>query len=289
MTRVEPSLQAAFVEYGGNRHGFLAFSEIHPDYYQIPVADRQALLRAEAEAAEAEDEEEEEERRGGRRRRRGRNRGGDRHQSRASGEEAGDDEASSEASSDDASHDAHGGDGEHAEAFHEDEAAGEADDHASDDHSSDDHAGDEASSSMAHEAGGDVLGIIPTFLVGVERALETVEHIIVDNMHERKMLMFQRSDSFVVLPGGIGTLEEVVELLSWRRLDLHAKPVVFYNPRGFWDPLFALFKHTVDERLTPPDFMEAWVSVTEADQVVPALLGQAREPFPSEAAVGRRG
>ena len=57
VTRVEPSLQAAFVEYGGNRHGFLAFSEIHPDYYQIPVADRQALLRAEAEAAEAEDDE----------------------------------------------------------------------------------------------------------------------------------------------------------------------------------------------------------------------------------------
>ena len=74
VTRVEPSLQAAFVEYGGNRHGFLAFSEIHPDYYQIPVADRQALLRAEAEDAASEDEEENEERseRGrGRRRRRG--------------------------------------------------------------------------------------------------------------------------------------------------------------------------------------------------------------------------
>jgi ribonuclease E len=56
VTRVEPSLQAAFVEYGGNRHGFLAFSEIHPDYYQIPVADRQELLRAEAEAAAAEDD-----------------------------------------------------------------------------------------------------------------------------------------------------------------------------------------------------------------------------------------
>jgi ribonuclease E len=75
VTRVEPSLQAAFVEYGGNRHGFLAFNEIHPDYYQIPVADRQALLRAEAEAAEAEDSEEENEERAdrsrGRRRRRG--------------------------------------------------------------------------------------------------------------------------------------------------------------------------------------------------------------------------
>lgn len=141
----------------------------------------------------------------------------------------------------------------------------------------------------AHKAGGEVLGIIPTFLVGKERALDVVEHIIVDNMHERKMLMFQRSDSFVILPGGIGTLEEVVELLSWRRLDLHAKPVVFYNPRGFWEPLFRLFQHTVDEKLTPPDFMDAWVSVETVDEVVPALLGQGREPFPSEAAVGRRG
>ncbi|RUV46885.1 S1 RNA-binding domain-containing protein, partial [Mesorhizobium sp. M7A.F.Ca.MR.228.00.0.0] len=78
VTRVEPSLQAAFVEYGGNRHGFLAFSEIHPDYYQIPVADRQALLRAEAQ--EAEDEENEDgdgdDRQSRDRGRRGRRRGG---------------------------------------------------------------------------------------------------------------------------------------------------------------------------------------------------------------------
>src|SRR5579863_802955 len=60
----------------------------------------------------------------------------------------------------------------------------------------------------AHEAGGQVLGIIPEFLVGRERALETIEHIVVGNMHERKMLMFERSDAFVVLPGGVGTLEE---------------------------------------------------------------------------------
>ena len=86
VTRVEPSLQAAFVEYGGNRHGFLAFSEIHPDYYQIPVADRQALLRAEAAEAEEEDDENgdgedrQDRNRGGRRRRRGgknRDRNGD--------------------------------------------------------------------------------------------------------------------------------------------------------------------------------------------------------------------
>ena len=95
VTRVEPSLQAAFVEYGGNRHGFLAFSEIHPDYYQIPVADRQALLRAEAEAAKEEDDEEDEPRQernratGGRRRRRGRRpRNGDAEKAEASGGEA---------------------------------------------------------------------------------------------------------------------------------------------------------------------------------------------------------
>ena len=74
VTRVEPSLQAAFVEYGGNRHGFLAFSEIHPDYYQIPMADRQALLRAEAQEAEDEDEDDDGEERGRNRRRRGRDR-----------------------------------------------------------------------------------------------------------------------------------------------------------------------------------------------------------------------
>ena len=126
----------------------------------------------------------------------------------------------------------------------------------------------------AQEAGGRVLGIIPDFLIGKERALETVEHIVVTSMHERKMIMFDRSDAFVVLPGGIGTLEEIVELLSWRRLDLHAKPVVFYNPRGFWDPLFRLFQHTVDEKLTPPAFMDSWISVERIEDVVPALRGE---------------
>jgi len=119
-----------------------------------------------------------------------------------------------------------------------------------------------------------VLGIIPNFLIGKERALETVEHIVVTSMHERKMIMFDRSDGFVVLPGGIGTLEEIVELLSWRRLDLHAKPVVFYNPRGFWEPLFKLFQHTVDEKLTPAEFMGSWISVERAEDIVPTLLGE---------------
>ena len=129
-----------------------------------------------------------------------------------------------------------------------------------------------ATARAAHQAGGRVLGIIPDFLLSKERVLEEVEHVIVSNMHERKMMMFERSDSFVILPGGIGTLEEVVELLSWRRLDLHAKPVVFYNPRNFWRPLFETFQMTVDEKLTPEGFMDSFVSVERIEDVVPAVL-----------------
>jgi len=129
-----------------------------------------------------------------------------------------------------------------------------------------------ATARAAHEAGGKVLGIIPDFLVGKERALETVEHVVVTSMHQRKQMFFEESDGFVILPGGIGTLEEVIELLSWRRLDLHALPVVFYNPDNFWQPLFDLFQHTVDAKLTPPEFMGAWTVVDQVEEIVPALL-----------------
>ena len=124
----------------------------------------------------------------------------------------------------------------------------------------------------AHAAGGAVLGIIPSFLRGREQPFDDVETVIVDTMHERKMMMFERSDAFVVLPGGIGTLEEIVELLSWRRLDLHQKPIVFHNPRGFWDPLFALIRHTIDQGLTPPSLAQAWRAVERAEDVTPALM-----------------
>lgn len=133
-----------------------------------------------------------------------------------------------------------------------------------------------AAARAAHEAGGKVLGIMPEFLRGREMLFDDVETIVVSNMHERKMIMFEQSDAFVVMPGGIGTLEEIVELLSWRRLDLHAKPVVFANLDGFWNPLFELFEHTIEARLTPPTFRDAWISVDTVEQVVPALLRPAR-------------
>ena len=144
-----------------------------------------------------------------------------------------------------------------------------------------------ATARAAHEAGGEVLGIIPNFLIGKERALETVEHVVVNNMHERKMLMYERSDAFVILPGGIGTLEEVVELLSWRRLDLHSSPVVFWNPNGFWTTLFALFQHTVDEKLTPPEFMNAWTTVERIEDVIPTLQAMPVPAAGSAATIAR--
>jgi len=83
--------------------------------------------------------------------------------------------------------------------------------------------------------------------------------------------MFEAADAFVVLPGGIGTLEEVIELLSWRRLGLHAKPIVFYNPNGFWNSLFDLFAAFVDRRLAPDWFDDCWRAVETVEQILPAL------------------
>ncbi len=95
-------------------------------------------------------------------------------------------------------------------------------------------------------------------------------------MHARKMMMFEAADGFVILPGGIGTLEEVVEILSWRRLDLHAKPTVFYNPKNFWGPLFDLFAHTIAQNLTPPSFDQAWAVVDTIEEIIPALRANLR-------------
>ena len=97
-----------------------------------------------------------------------------------------------------------------------------------------------ASANSAHLAGGDVLGIMPKFLLSKERIFDLVEHRIVDTMHERKQMMFEESDAFIVLPGGIGTLEEAVEMLSWARLGLHSKPMAFLDVDGFWSPFFEL-------------------------------------------------
>ena len=131
-----------------------------------------------------------------------------------------------------------------------------------------------------HQAGGKVLGIMPEFLRQPEALYEDVETIVVTSMHERKLMMFDESDAFVVLPGGVGTLEEIVELLSWRRLELHRKPIVFYNPDGFWEPLFSLLQHTVDMGLTPAAVMSTWRAPTTVDGILPAVAEMAAQDGP---------
>ncbi|SFL61747.1 TIGR00730 family Rossman fold protein [Methylorubrum salsuginis] len=96
----------------------------------------------------------------------------------------------------------------------------------------------------ALDAGGHVTGIIPDFLKSRERMLDAIqETIVVSDMHTRKKLMFDRADAFVALPGGIGTLEELVEQMTWAQLGQHAKPILLLSVNGFWDPLITLLDH----------------------------------------------
>ena len=101
-----------------------------------------------------------------------------------------------------------------------------------------------AVASAVLDHGGAVTGIIPDFLRRSENALSRVQEMIVTpDMHERKRLMFERSDAFVALPGGIGTLEELVEQLTWKQLGRHEKPVLLANIDHFWEPLLSLLSH----------------------------------------------
>jgi uncharacterized protein (TIGR00730 family) len=122
-----------------------------------------------------------------------------------------------------------------------------------------------------HAAGGDVLGVMPRFLARREIVLDEVPHRMVDTMHQRKQIMFEESDGFVVLPGGIGTLEEAVETLSWRRLELHKKPVVFLCEDDFWDPFFHLVQHTIDAKLTPANFLDAVLKANSVEGALDAI------------------
>jgi uncharacterized protein (TIGR00730 family) len=128
-----------------------------------------------------------------------------------------------------------------------------------------------AAARAAVDAGGQVLGVIPEFLCLPEVVYEAAETRIVSSMHERKAVMFAEADGFVVLPGGIGTIEEIIEILSWARLGLHAKPVVFLNLEGFWNPLFDLIAHTIDQGFTPRSFDRAWTAVETVEDILPTL------------------
>jgi uncharacterized protein (TIGR00730 family) len=132
--------------------------------------------------------------------------------------------------------------------------------------------------------GGYVTGIIPEFLRRRENMLEDVqETIVVPDMHTRKQAMFERADAFVALPGGIGTLEELVEQMTWAQLGRHAKPILLLNTAGFWKPLLTLFAHMRTHGFIRPGLELNYLVADRVDEVLPMLADAARRRVgPSE-------
>jgi uncharacterized protein (TIGR00730 family) len=131
-----------------------------------------------------------------------------------------------------------------------------------------------AKSTLDH--GGSVTGIIPEFLTARENALSSIQEMIVTpDMHERKRLMFERSDAFVALPGGIGTLEELVEQLTWQQLGRHSKPVLLANIDGFWEPLLALLAHMRATQFIRPTLTVDILKAERVEDILPRLRAAA--------------
>ncbi|ABE39308.1 TIGR00730 family Rossman fold protein [Rhodopseudomonas pseudopalustris] len=124
--------------------------------------------------------------------------------------------------------------------------------------------------------GGTVTGIIPGFLRTKEIALDRVQELIVtDDMHERKRLMFERSDAFVALPGGIGTLEELVEQMTWQQLGRHTKPILIANIDGFWDPLLGLLTHMTETAFIRASLSVKVLTANSVSEILPKLRAAA--------------
>lgn len=132
-------------------------------------------------------------------------------------------------------------------------------------------------------AGGEVIGVIPEQLLGWEVAHQGLSRLeVVANMHERKARMFDLSDTFVALPGGFGTLDEMFEMLTWRQLGLGDKPCAFLNVDGFYDPLIAMLDRMVEERFLRADHRcDLWHG-----EDIDALLAWMRDYRPAHATKG---
>jgi uncharacterized protein (TIGR00730 family) len=139
----------------------------------------------------------------------------------------------------------------------------------------------------AMRAGGPVTGIIPRFLItkeATENALQRLDELLVtDNMHQRKHKMFEKSDAFVALPGGIGTVEEIVEIMTWAQLGHHRKPIVFANVDGFWNPMLEMLDHMRAEGFIHTGHLVRPLVVDDPHRIVPAILiDAAADGVPSE-------
>ena len=125
--------------------------------------------------------------------------------------------------------------------------------------------------------GGYVTGIIPDFLKSREKMLDDVqETIVVPDMHTRKRLMFDKADAFVALPGGIGTLEELVEQMTWSQLGQHTKPILMLSVNGFWKPLLGLLAHMREQGFIRPGLELNYLVAERVEEVIPMLRAQSR-------------
>ncbi len=123
--------------------------------------------------------------------------------------------------------------------------------------------------------GGTVTGIIPEFLVDMEATRQSLgkldELIVTEDMHQRKHKMFERSDAFVALPGGIGTLEEIVEIMTWAQLGRHRKPMVFANINGFWNPMIDLLQHMREQGFIHTSHLVQPMLIDRVEDIIPAI------------------
>ena len=132
-------------------------------------------------------------------------------------------------------------------------------------------------------AGGEVIGIIPQALMDREIGHRGLTELrVVGSMHERKASMAELADGFVALPGGLGTLEEVVEQLTWAQLGRHKKPILIANINGYWDPLLALIEHMRAIKFVPSAFDVEFLVATRVEDILPTLRAAARDIVDAE-------
>jgi uncharacterized protein (TIGR00730 family) len=132
-------------------------------------------------------------------------------------------------------------------------------------------------------AGGRVVGVIPRHIVEMEVAHEKLSELhVVATMHQRKKMMVDRAEAFLVLPGGLGTLDETFEILTWKQLGLHDRPVVLLNVEGYWDPILAFIDHAVAQGFIRERHARLFQVVDQVDAVIPLLAASApRQSAPS--------
>jgi uncharacterized protein (TIGR00730 family) len=124
----------------------------------------------------------------------------------------------------------------------------------------------------AMKAGGEVVGVIPRHLEDAEVGHRGISELhIVDNMHVRKEMMFRLADAIAVLPGGLGTLDETFEIITWRQLRLHDKPIVIVDIEGFWQPFLDLVDHVCDKGFASPQVRDLFTTVQRIDQLLPTI------------------